>query len=185
MLTRPCWATIPAPNRHRQALNQTDVDGRTINVRIAEPRSERPPRERRERRDDGYGERRNDGYGERRERGERRNDGYGERRNDAYGERRERAPRKERDPARTVFVGNLPFSASWQDVKDMFSGAGHPVDFCDVRTTPDGRSRGFAIVEFSEPNGASDAIRDLDGRDLSGRPISLRPYTNERPTYQE
>lgn len=54
----------------------------------------------------------------------------------------------------TVFVGNLPFEITWQQLKDHFSEIGS----CraDVKTQEDGRSRGFGLVKF----GSAEEVRD-------------------------
>ncbi|KAI8465046.1 MAG: hypothetical protein J3K34DRAFT_438211 [Monoraphidium minutum] len=155
-----------------QSLHETDLDGRTINVRIATPRVERPPRERRE-------------YGERSAYGERRDNRYGEPR--TY-ERRERAPRDDReprepraprDPETLLYVGNLSWSTTWQEVKDVFSEAGHSVAFADVKKGPDGRSRGYAIVAMNDSDSAGKAAEQLNQVELGGRNINVRRFNTE------
>ncbi|GBF99647.1 hypothetical protein Rsub_12584 [Raphidocelis subcapitata] len=138
-----------------QRLDQTDLDGRTLGVRIAEPR---PPRGDRPPRRDG-------------DRPPRRDDDRPPRRDG------ERPP--PRDPETLLYVGNLAWSLSWQDVKDAFSDAGLPVVFASVKTTPEGRSRGFAIVAMADAEAAARAVEEMDQREIAGRPINVRRFNTE------
>jgi RNA recognition motif-containing protein len=63
----------------------------------------------------------------------------------------------------------------------MFNEAGHPVAFADVRKTPDGRSRGFAVVALESADAAAAAVEALNEAELGGRRISVRRYTVDRP----
>ena len=66
-----------------------------------------------------------------------------------------------------VFVGNLSYNTSWQDLKDAMREAGEVV-FADVLVdAASGRSRGCGVVEFARAEGAEIAIatpREIDGR---------------------
>ena len=67
-----------------------------------------------------------------------------------------------------VFVGNLPFSATEEEVTDLFAAYG-TVDSVRLITDRDtGRPRGFGFVELDD-EAASKAIEALDGTEL-GRP---------------
>lgn len=71
-----------------------------------------------------------------------------------------------------LYVGNLSWSTSWQDLKDVFSECG-PVNFAEI-IERDGKSQGWGLVEMSTANGARTAIQQLDGQDLAGRIIEVR-----------
>jgi len=72
-----------------------------------------------------------------------------------------------------LYVGNLPFSATEDDLRELFERHGS-VDSVKVITDRDtGRPRGFAFVEMSEPSAATDAIRALDGSSLGGRALKV------------
>lgn len=84
----------------------------------------------------------------------------------------------------TIFVGNLPFKASEEDLKNVFADYGEvktvklPVD----RET--GRKRGFAFVELVEENDEQKAIDDLDGANWMGRDLRVNkayPRQDARP----
>jgi len=74
-----------------------------------------------------------------------------------------------------VFVGNLAFSVSWQDLKDHMRKVGD-VLHCDVLSDPGTAmgSKGCGIVEFSSPSEAQRAIRELTETELRGRKIFVR-----------
>ncbi|KAJ1567303.1 hypothetical protein HK405_006441 [Cladochytrium tenue] len=74
---------------------------------------------------------------------------------------------------RQLFVGNLPFSVQWQELKDMFRQAG-TVQRADVALDMQGRSRGHGQVVMSSSEEAAAAIRLLNGRDVQGRIIEVR-----------
>eukprot|EP00316_Scyphosphaera_apsteinii_P024380 CAMPEP_0119344092 /NCGR_PEP_ID=MMETSP1333-20130426/106791_1 /TAXON_ID=418940 /ORGANISM="Scyphosphaera apsteinii, Strain RCC1455" /LENGTH=325 /DNA_ID=CAMNT_0007356515 /DNA_START=34 /DNA_END=1012 /DNA_ORIENTATION=+ len=73
-----------------------------------------------------------------------------------------------------VYVGNLAYSVSWQDLKDHFKAAGDVVH-ADVMSEPGtGRSKGCGLVVFSNARDAQKAITMLHDTDLLGRPIFVR-----------
>lgn len=76
-------------------------------------------------------------------------------------------------PGCSLFFGNLPFSVRWQGLKDFAREAGR-VNFAEVTTGPDGRSRGFGIVEYAHPHDARRAIDMLNDAELEGRRIFVR-----------
>ena len=79
-----------------------------------------------------------------------------------------------------IYVGNLPFSSTEADLKDVFGrhGAVESVSLITDRET--GRPRGFAFVEMEEATAAGDAIRALDGSDLGGRNIKVSEAQGRR-----
>lgn len=77
-----------------------------------------------------------------------------------------------------VYVGNLSWSTSWQDLKDHMRDAGD-VQYAKVLQDRDGRSKGCGIVEFSTPEGAKDAIEKLTDTELKGRKIFVREDREE------
>ncbi|HKX28528.1 MAG TPA: RNA-binding protein [Blastocatellia bacterium] len=80
-----------------------------------------------------------------------------------------------------LYVGNLPFSVSEQDLEDLFSRSGQ-VESTNIVTDRDtGRSRGFAFVEMDSREAADAAIEALNGFELAGRPLTVneaRPKEN-------
>eukprot|EP01013_Petalomonas_cantuscygni_P029228 TRINITY_DN5418_c0_g4_i1.p1 TRINITY_DN5418_c0_g4~~TRINITY_DN5418_c0_g4_i1.p1 ORF type:complete len:637 (+),score=25.96 TRINITY_DN5418_c0_g4_i1:237-2147(+) len=72
-----------------------------------------------------------------------------------------------------VFVLNLRFDVSWQDLKDHMRKIG-PVVRADILTHADGSSKGSAVVEFVAEADARRAISELSGTELRGRKIFVR-----------
>ena len=72
-----------------------------------------------------------------------------------------------------LYVGNLPYSATNDSISELFSQHG-TVDSANVIMDRDtGRSKGFAFVEMSTDNSASDAIDKLNGSMLDGRALTV------------
>lgn len=80
---------------------------------------------------------------------------------------------------RRVYVGNLSWNVSWQDLKDHMRSAGE-VTRADVMTGADGRSKGCGIVEYSTEEGAKEAVVTLNDTELNGRQIFVREDREER-----
>lgn len=74
---------------------------------------------------------------------------------------------------RKLYVGNLPFSTTEQDLTDFFSQCG-TVDSARIVSERDtGRSRGFGFVEMSNDDEAQDAISRLHGAQMEGRALTV------------
>ena len=79
-----------------------------------------------------------------------------------------------------LYVGNLPFSVTEAELRDLFGRHGS-VDSVSVITDREtGRPRGFAFVEMSEPSAATDAIKALDGTQLGGRALKVNEAQDKR-----
>ena len=73
-----------------------------------------------------------------------------------------------------LYVGNLPFSADDDQVRELFAQNGRNVVEVKLVTDRDtGRPRGFGFVEMGSSEDADGAIRDLNGRDFGGRPLTV------------
>ena len=80
-----------------------------------------------------------------------------------------------------LFVGNLPFSATEQSIKETFSQCGN-VESAKIITDRDtGRSKGFGFVEMSSDSEASAAISKLNGTEVDGRAISVSEAKPQAP----
>lgn len=78
-----------------------------------------------------------------------------------------------------VFVGNLAWRTSWQDLKDKFREAGNVV-YSNVMKDEEGRSKGWGIVEYETPEEALLAIQTLNGSEMGGRRILVREDREDR-----
>jgi RNA recognition motif-containing protein len=68
-----------------------------------------------------------------------------------------------------LFVGNLPFSATEDQLRESFGQYGEIVDCKLISDRMTGRSKGFAFVEFAEESMAAAAIEGMNGKDMEGR----------------
>jgi len=76
--------------------------------------------------------------------------------------------------ATRLYVGNLPFSADENQIRDLFSQDGRSVTEVKLVTDRDtGRPRGFGFVEMGSNEDADGAIRELNGRDFGGRALTV------------
>ena len=80
--------------------------------------------------------------------------------------------------AQKLYVGNLPFSATEDDIRELFSpyGTVHSVNLISDRDT--GRPRGFAFVEM---DGGKAAMEALDGHQLDGRALKVSEARERAP----
>ncbi len=74
----------------------------------------------------------------------------------------------------TIYVGNLSFSATEQDVRAAFEAHGDVSSVSIVSDRDTGRPKGFGFVEMPE-DAARAAIAALDGQPLQGRPLRVNP----------
>ncbi len=79
-----------------------------------------------------------------------------------------------------LYVGNLPFSATEEELSALFGqhGAVIGVDLIVERET--GRPRGFGFVEMEDSAAADAAIESLDGSDLGGRNLKVNEAQERR-----
>ena len=72
-----------------------------------------------------------------------------------------------------LFVGNLSFDVTENDLQDLFVGFG-PVNEVNLMTDRStGRSRGFAFVTMATPEAAQAAIAGMGGKDFKGRALTV------------
>jgi len=72
-----------------------------------------------------------------------------------------------------VFVGNLPFSATEDQLHQLFSQHGEVSSVSIVKDKFTERSRGFAFVEMASAEAATAAIAALSGHSLDNRPLTV------------
>lgn len=73
---------------------------------------------------------------------------------------------------KSIYVGNLSFKASEDEIRSLFAAHGNVHSVKVVMDRETGRPRGFAFVEMDAAD-AESAIRDLDGKDFIGRPLRV------------
>src|ERR1041385_5203525 len=72
-----------------------------------------------------------------------------------------------------LFVGNLDFNVTENDLQDAFAAHGTVVETNLVTDRATGRPRGFAFVTMSSPEEAQKAIDALNGKELGGRALNV------------
>lgn len=79
-----------------------------------------------------------------------------------------------------LYVGNLPFQTTEEDLSDLFSQAGNVESVRIITDRDTGRSRGFGFVEMGDED-ADKAVESLNGTEMGGRPLTVneaRPQVN-------
>jgi RNA recognition motif-containing protein len=71
-----------------------------------------------------------------------------------------------------MYVGNLPFSSTEDDLRDLFSQYGEVQSANIIYDRETGRSRGFGFVEMAE-DGADSAMEALNGNEFGGRTLRV------------
>lgn len=72
-----------------------------------------------------------------------------------------------------LYVGNLAFQTTSNDLQELFSQAGTVESASVVEDRETGRSRGFGFVEMSTKEEAAAAISQFDGKELGGRALKV------------
>jgi len=72
-----------------------------------------------------------------------------------------------------LYIGNLPFSATDADLREVFGAHGTVTDAIVMMDRVTGRSRGFGFVTFSTPEEGKAAIAALSGADMGGRNLTV------------
>lgn len=84
---------------------------------------------------------------------------------------------------KNLFVGNLPFTATEDELRDLFSAFGEVQQVRIMTDRDTGKSRGFAFVEIADDEAAAKAVADLNGKELGGRALTIneaRPKPERR-----
>jgi RNA recognition motif-containing protein len=82
--------------------------------------------------------------------------------------------------AKKLYVGNIPFSATEDDLRSLFERHGTVSSVNVITDRETGRPRGFAFVEMEDAGAADKAIRELDGTDFGGRNIRVNEAQERR-----
>jgi len=84
---------------------------------------------------------------------------------------------------RKLYVGNLPDSATEQDLSDKFAAYGTVKSVKLITDRVTGRSRGFGFIEMASEAAAQAAIDSLNGTDYDGRPMKVKETATLRKVY--
>lgn len=80
-----------------------------------------------------------------------------------------------------LFVGNLAWSVTSEDLGEFFAQAGEVVSSNVITDRQTGRSRGFGFVEMATAELAEKAVEELTGKDLGGRAIVVNVAKPKAP----
>jgi len=88
---------------------------------------------------------------------------------------------------RRLYVGNLPYKTTDDDLNTLFSQAGAVESVRVMRDMTTGRARGFAFVDMMDEAGAQKAVTQFHGQPLEGRPLVVneaKPKPAGPPSYE-
>jgi len=80
-----------------------------------------------------------------------------------------------------LFVRNLPYSATEDDLRESFEQFG-TIEEVHLPASKSGTSKGFALILFTEPSGAVEAFQAMDGATFQGRILHIIPASAKRDT---
>jgi RNA recognition motif-containing protein len=80
-----------------------------------------------------------------------------------------------------VFVGNMSFDTTREELQELFAQAGEITEVVVPTDRMSGRPRGFAFVTFANDEHAAAAIQKLDGQLLGGRNLRVNEASTDRP----
>lgn len=83
--------------------------------------------------------------------------------------------------AAKLFIGNLDYTVTGDELRDLFSQAGTVVDAVVIMDKMTGRSRGFGFVEMSSDEEAKAAIEKYNQFDLKSRKINVNEARPQAP----
>ena len=87
------------------------------------------------------------------------------------------------DPSRRVYIGNLPWSVDWRQLKDLLRQCGE-VMYVDVAVEGN-RSKGYATAEFATSEAAAECIRQFNDFEVEGRTLNVREDREPRSLTSE
>ena len=82
--------------------------------------------------------------------------------------------------AKKLYVGNLSFDMTDEELEAAFSEFGEIVSAVVVKDRISGRSRGFGFVEFSTDERAQNAKNGMNGKDIKGRALKVDEAREQR-----
>jgi RNA recognition motif-containing protein len=72
-----------------------------------------------------------------------------------------------------LYVGNLPFTTTTGQLRDLFAEHGEVSDAVVIEDRETGRSRGFGFVEMGSEEDAQKAIAAMNGKSIDGRQLNV------------
>jgi len=87
--------------------------------------------------------------------------------------------------ARCVFVGNIPYDATEEQLIEIFQEVGPVVSFRLVFDRDTGKPKGYGFCEYRDAETALSAMRNLNNHDFNGRPLRVDFADNEKAQMQQ
>jgi RNA recognition motif-containing protein len=86
-----------------------------------------------------------------------------------------------------LYVGNIPWEATEEELKDLFETAGQVENVNIVKDRESGRSKGFGFITMASEEYAENAINALDGKTLGNRTLGVKEAVDkkDRPPRRE
>lgn len=84
-------------------------------------------------------------------------------------------------PSRVIFIGNIPFDLTEEQLTDIFREVGPITNFRLMFDSDTGKPRGFAFCEYADADTAASAIRNLNGFDVGGRHLKVDYAESDMP----
>ena len=72
-----------------------------------------------------------------------------------------------------IFVGNIPYTSTGDDLSELFGEFGEVNDARVITDRGTGRSKGFGFVDMPNDSDANEAMKSLNGSDYNGRPLTV------------
>ncbi len=82
--------------------------------------------------------------------------------------------------SKKLYVGNLPFSVTEDELRSLFEPHGSIASVNVITDRDTGRARGFAFVEMDEASAADTAMSALDGTEMGGRSLKVNEAQDKR-----
>ncbi|MCJ1227862.1 hypothetical protein MMC12_004521 [Toensbergia leucococca] len=76
-------------------------------------------------------------------------------------------------PGRVIFIGNIPYGLTEEQIVHIFSTAGQVLSFRLVSDSDTGRPKGFGFAEFADTDAAASAVRNLNNYEVMGRELRV------------
>ncbi len=75
--------------------------------------------------------------------------------------------------AKKLYIGNLKFGMTDQDLREAFAGFGEIVSATIIKDKASGRSKGFGFIEFVNEADAQKAKTSMNGKEVQGRALRI------------
>ncbi|HGJ65891.1 TPA: RNA-binding protein [bacterium] len=83
-----------------------------------------------------------------------------------------------------LYIGNLSFNISEEELEEAFSQFGEIVSTAIIKDSVSGRSKGFGFIEYAQEDSAKSAVEGMNGKELDGRTLKVdeaREQRDQRP----